>query len=409
MAVVKGNVMVAQSGGPTAVINASVCGAIQEAMMHNHIFDEIYGAEGGIWGLMNDKLFDIRKEDPAVIDNLKHTPGAALGSIRYKLKTKADYEAVIHALKKYNIRYFFYAGGNDSMDTADKVNKLAIEMGYDLVCIGIPKTVDNDLPFTDHCPGYPSAAKYLATMVAETDIDQRDLPTTPIVIVEAMGRNAGWLAGAGALANRNDYPGQGPHLVYLPEVDFHIADFVADVAAVYKEHGRAMIVVSEGIHTAAGKLIGESGKLDAFGHAQLGGCANTLKEILDREIGVKSRVVLPASAQRAGAHCASLTDVNEAWGCGKRAVELAVAGVSGVMVQMVRQPGPEYKIAFESIELSRVANVENKVPRSMINEKGNNVTEEFIQYARPLIEGQPNLTFKDGLPWYSTLAKHFIK
>ena len=406
MTKLKGNAVIAQSGGPTAVINASVCGIIQEALKHEEI-ENIYGAQNGILGILNGDLFDVRRENSAMIEGLKYTPGAALGSVRYKVKTREDYERIFEALKKHNIRYFFYNGGNDSMDTADKVNKLAIEKGYEMRCMGVPKTVDNDLPFTDHCPGYASAAKYLATTVAESWIDQRDLPSTKILIIEAMGRHAGWLAAAGALAKRaND---DGPHLVYLPEVVFDTDKFVKDVQNIYKAVDRVLIVVSEGIHTADGTLLGESGKKDAFGHAQLGGCAQVLKDILDTELdGVKARYMIPASAQRAGAHCASLTDINEAWLVGAKAVEFAVQGISGVMTTIDRQIGDEYRISIGKANLSEVANVEKKVPLSWINAEGNNVTEEFIKYARPLLAGQPDLKFDGGIPVFSRLAKHFI-
>ncbi|VBB05260.1 atp-dependent 6-phosphofructokinase [Lucifera butyrica] len=405
MAKLRGNAVVAQSGGPTAVINASACGVIQEALKHEEI-ENVYGAQNGIVGILNGDLFDVRKENPAVVEGLKYTPGAALGSVRYKVKTREDYERIFEALKKHNIRYFFYNGGNDSMDTADKVNKLAVEKGYEMRCIGVPKTVDNDLPFTDHCPGYASAAKYLATTVAESWIDQRDLPSTKILIVEAMGRHAGWLAAAGALAKRAD--DDGPHLVYLPEVVFDTNQFVKDVQNIYKAVDRVLIVVSEGIHTADGTLLGESGARDAFGHAQLGGCAQVLKDILDKEVGAKSRYIIPASAQRAAAHVASLTDINEAWLVGKKAVEYAVEGISGVMVTLEREPGNGYRITTGKANLSEVANVEKKVPLEWINAEGNNVTADFINYARPLLEGEPPLRYEGGIPVFSRLAKHFI-
>lgn len=405
MAVLKGNAVVAQSGGPSAVINASVCGVIQEALKHDGI-QNIYGAQNGIAGILNSALFDLRKENPSVIEGLRYTPGAALGSVRYKVKTEEEFEKIFYALKKHNIRYFFYAGGNDSMDTADKVNKVAECMGYEMRCIGVPKTIDNDLPFTDHCPGFGSAAKYLATLIAEAWIDQRDLPSTKILLVEAMGRNAGWLAGAGALAKRCD--DDGPHLVYLPEVDFDIDQFITDVQKVYDTYDRALVVVSEGVHTSDGKLLGEGKAKDAFGHVQLGGCAYNLNALIQRELGIKSRFILPATAQRSAAHCGSLTDINEAWRVGSEAVKAAVAGYSGVMMTIVREPGSEYRSSVGKAPLADVANVEKKVPLDWINEAGNNVTQQFIDYCRPLIAGQPNFEFQQGLPVYARLEKHFI-
>ncbi|MCX7971216.1 MAG: 6-phosphofructokinase [Negativicutes bacterium] len=408
MSRMKGNALIAQSGGPTAVINASVCGVVQEALKYSEI-NHIYGAQNGILGLIKGRLFDLRREKPETISRLKNTPGAALGSVRYKLKTEEDYENVINALKKHDIRYFFYAGGNDSMDTADKVNKLAARMGYDLCCMGVPKTVDNDLPFTDHCPGFGSAAKYLATTVAEAWIDQRDLPSTKIMIVETMGRHAGWMAGSTALAKR--YDDDGPHLIYLPEVPFDIDQFVNDVRDIYNAIDRVMIVVSEGIHLADGTLVDQAATAvrDAFGHAALGGGASrVLKELLDREIGAKSRFMVKATAQRAAAHWASQTDIDEAWMVGAKAVEFAMQGHSGMMVTIEREPGPVYKSRAGMVELARVANVEHMVPREWINERGNYVEQPFIDYCAPLIEGQPQFEYHRGLPVYARLEKHFI-
>ncbi len=404
----KGNVLIAQSGGPTAVINSSLCGIIQETQKEKILFENIYGAVGGIRGLINGEIIDLKKEDKESIENLKYTPGAALGSIRYKLKLNEDFQTVINSLKKFNIRYFFYIGGNDSMDTANKVNKIAAEMSYDLYCIGIPKTIDNDLAHTDYCPGYPSAAKYLATLVAEVDIDQRDLPTTPVVIIESMGRNSGWLAAASSLANRNNYINQGPHLIYLPEIDFNIQNFIKDVNKTIKKIGRVLIVVSEGIHTNDGKLLAKSNKTDEFGHSRLGGCANILKDIIDKELNLKSRVIITASAQRAASHIASDTDIIQAWICGKRAVNAVMQGKNGKMIAIKRESNDPYTANFTTVDLSTVANLENRVPKYMINSEGTYVTEDFIKYARPLISGTPMLKWENGLPIYSTLKKFYI-
>ena len=400
----KPNAIVAQSGGPTTVINSSACGVIQEAMKSGKI-GCVIGAINGILGVLKEDLFDISAEKPETIEALKQTPAAAVGSCRYKLKSleesKADFERVLDVFKAHNIRYFFYAGGNDSMDTADKVNKLAADAGYELTCIGIPKTVDNDLAYTDHCPGYPSVAKYVATCAMEAGRDTEALYTTDTcTILEVMGRNAGWIAAATGLAAR--CPEDAPHLVYLPEAAFSFDKLVSDVNEVLKEFGRVFIVAGEGLKDEKGKYVtadtGAFGK-DSFGHVQLGGVAEMLKAVIEKEVKIKARFNKLGTNQRSAMHFASLTDVNEAYMCGRMAVKSAIKGVNGKMVTLVREEGPKYKCTTGLAELRDVANGEKKVPPEFINDRGNHITDAMRDYVRPLVQGEAPITIgEDGLP-----------
>ncbi len=400
----KGNAVVAQSGGPTAVINSSGCGVIQEAVKSGNI-DRVIGATNGILGVLKEDLFDITAENPETIEAMKRTPAAAIGSCRYKLKSleesKADFERVLDVFKAHNIRYFFYAGGNDSMDTADKVNKLAADAGYELICMGIPKTVDNDLAFTDHCPGYPSVAKYVATCAAEAGRDTEALYTTDTcTILEVMGRNAGWIAAATGLAARS--PEDAPHLVYMPEAPFSFDKLVSDVNEVLKRLGRVFIVAGEGLKDQKGEYVtadkGAFGR-DSFGHVQLGGVAEMLKAVIESEVGIKARFNKLGTNQRSAMHFASLADVNEAYMCGQMAVRYATEGANGKMVTLVREDGPKYNCTTGMAELSDVANGEKKVPREYINEAGNHITDAMRDYIRPLVRGEAPVTIgDDGLP-----------
>jgi len=400
----KGNVIVAQSGGPTAVINSSACGVIQEALKSGKI-GRVIGATNGILGILKEDLFDISAEKPETIEQLMQTPAAAIGSCRYKLKSleesKADFERILDVFSAHNIHYFFYAGGNDSMDTADKVNKLAAESGYELVCMGIPKTVDNDLAFTDHCPGYGSVAKYVATCAAEAGRDTEALYTTDTcTILEVMGRNAGWIAAATGLAARE--PEDAPHLIYVPESAFSFDKLVTDVKEVLKELGRVFIVAGEGLKDEKGEYItADNGAFsrDSFGHVQLGGVAEMLKAVIEKEVGIKTRFNKPGTNQRSAMHFASLTDVNEAYMCGQMAVKYAMEGVNGKMVTLVREQGPKYKCTTGLAELRDVANGEKKVPKEFVNDRGNHITDAMRDYVRPLVKGQAPITIgEDGLP-----------
>ena len=417
MSVTRGRAVVAQSGGPTTVINSSACGVIQTVLAHPEVFTGIYGALNGILGALREELYDIGREDPAAVEALKRAPSSALGSCRYKLKDlqkdRADYERILEVFQAHDIRYFFYIGGNDSMDTADKLAKLAGDSGYELVAIGVPKTVDNDLAFTDHCPGYGSIAKYSATAVMEAGRDTEALYTEDTVTIhEAMGRNAGWIAAATGLARRE--PIDAPHLIYLPEVPFQVDRFVADVTECIKRNGGCFIVCGEGIKDESGNHLADAGgafALDSFGHIQLGGAADALRAIVEKDVGVKARTNRAGTAQRNAMHLASATDAAEAEMAGVAAVEAALAGEHGKMVTLIRgtDPGGAYRCTTGLVQLSKVANGEKKLPAEFINSDGNGVTEAFKEYLLPLVQGEA--AFKvgpDGLPVYVRLAKQMV-
>lgn len=411
----KPNAIVAQSGGPTAVINSSACGVIQQAQKSGKI-GRVLGAVNGILGVLKEDLFDISAEKPETIEALKQTPAAAIGSCRYKLKSmqesRADFERVLDVFKAHNIRYFFYAGGNDSMDTADKVNKLAADAGYELVCIGIPKTVDNDLAFTDHCPGYGSAAKYVATCAMEAGRDTEAMYTTDTcTILEVMGRDSGWIAAATGLAVRCDE--DAPHLIYMPEAPFSFEKLVSDVKEVLNKLGRVFIIAGEGLKNKKGEYItadkGAFGK-DSFGHAQLGGVAEMLKAVIESQIGIKARFNKLGTNQRSAMHFASLTDVKEAYMCGQMAVKAALSGENGKMVTLVREKGDEYKCTTGLAELRDVANGEKKVPTEYINDKGNHITNACRDYIQPLIKGEAPITIdEDGLPIFMRFERKLLE
>jgi 6-phosphofructokinase 1 len=409
------NAIVAQSGGPTSVINSSVCGVIQEAAKTKKI-GRVLAAHDGILGVLKEELFDASAEKASVIEALKRTPAAAMGSCRYKLKSidqaQSDFDRVLDVFKAHDIHYFFYAGGNDSMDTADKINKLAAQRGYELVCIGIPKTIDNDLAFTDHCPGFGSVAKYVATCAMEAGRDNEALSTFNVcTIIEVMGRNAGWIAAASGLATRE--PKDAPHLIYMPESAFTFEKLLRDVKEIYREFRRVFIIVGEGLKDEKGNHIAAEtagfGK-DAFGHATLGGVAEVLKNVIEKEAGIKAYWNKLGSQQRCSMHFASLTDVNEAYMCGKTAVKAAMSGVNGKMITLVRAKDAKYKCTTGFAELKDVANGEKKVPKEFINEKGNHITEACRRYIGPLIKGEAPITVgKDGLPVYVRLAKKWVE
>jgi len=414
MGKLKGNLVLAQSGGPTAVINNSACGIIQEALKHSEI-EEIYGAEDGILGILQEKIFDLRQEDASTIEGLKHTPAAALGSCRYKLKSleknRAEFQRIIDVFAAHNIRYFLYIGGNDSMETADKVNQLACQQGYTLRVIGVPKTIDNDLEYTNHCPGFGSAAKYAATTVKETSRDAEAMSSsTKVAILETMGRNTGWLAGSTVLAKRTAE--DAPHLIYLPEITFSIQQFKNDVMKVYHALGRVFIVASEGLKDQAGSYLASQGgrfAKDAFGHSQLGGVGQYLKALVEGEIGLKCRAVTLGLCQRSAMHFASLVDAEEAYLVGKEAVRYAVLGKSGYMVSLIREDRTNYRIKTGLVPLADVANGEKHVPRSWINEEGNFVNHHFIDYVIPLVQGEVKVPLLNGLPYFVRLKKVYIE
>lgn len=407
-----GSCIFGQSGGPTAVINASAYGVIRAALDAEEI-TKVYGAAHGIKGVLEDKLYVMDEEDPAELELLLHTPSSELGSCRYKIadpdEDDTDYKRILEIFKKYNVRYFFYNGGNDSMDTCNKISRYMESVGYECRVMGVPKTIDNDLFGTDHCPGFASAAKYIATSCMEISKDARVYDNGMITIVEIMGRHAGWLAASAALASEF---GSGPDLIYLPECDFDLDKFFADVEAIYAKNGKVLVAVSEGIHYADGSFVSEAktSATDGFGHAQLGGLAAMLAELVKQRTGAKVRGIELSLLQRCGAHLASATDVNEAYAAGKTAVEEAVKGATGKMVAFKRvYVDGKYTCEMELLPLSSVANYEKKVPLEWINEEHNGLKHEFIDYVLPLIQGEPKLPLENSLPRYARLKKVLAK
>ena len=401
-----------QSGGPTAVINASAYGVIKTALEAEAI-TKVYGAAHGIKGVLDDKLYIMDEEDPEELAYLLHTPSSELGSCRYKIADPdvddTDYKRILEIFKKYNVRYFFYNGGNDSMDTCNKISRYMESVGYECRVMGVPKTIDNDLFGTDHCPGFASAAKYIATSCMEISKDARVYDNGMITIVEIMGRHAGWLAASAALATAY---GSGPDLIYLPEVDFDMDKFLNDVKTVYDREGKVLVAVSEGIHYSDGRFVSEAktSATDGFGHAQLGGLAAMLAEIVKEHTGAKVRGIELSLLQRCGSHLASLTDINEAFGAGQVAVENAVEGITGKMVAFEREMvDGQYNCKYVLLPLSSVANFEKKVPLEWINEEQNGLTDEFIEYVLPLIQGEPELPKENSLPRYARLKKVIAK
>jgi len=411
----RGACIIGQSGGPTSVINASAYGVIRTALDNPYI-TEVYGAAHGIKGVLADRLYDMSKEDPAELALLLNTPSSALGSCRYKIADPdaddTDYKRIQEIFEKYNVRYFFYNGGNDSMDTCNKISRYFAKVGYECRVMGVPKTIDNDLYGTDHCPGFASAARYVATSFMEVYRDARVYDTGQVTIIEVMGRHAGWLTASAALAS---HFGCGPDLIYVPEVAFDMDKFLIDVTAIYEKNGNALVAVSEGIHDADGKLIAEyggaaPGSRDAFGHAQLGGLAATLAAIVKERTGAKVRGIELSLLQRAGAHLASQTDIDEAFLAGKVAVEAAVAGESGKMVAFERDMSSgQYVCKTVLLPLEKVANFEKKLPMEWITPGGDGITKEFIDYALPLIQGEPHRALQGSLPRFAELKKVLVK
>ncbi|MGM9639410.1 MAG: 6-phosphofructokinase [Butyricicoccaceae bacterium] len=406
----KGACIFGQSGGPTSVINASAYGVFSEALKNPNI-TRVLGAAHGIKGVLNDQLYDIGKEDPRELELLKNTPSSALGSCRYKLKDPdvddTDYRRILEIFKKYDVRYFFYNGGNDSMDTCNKVSKYLMRQGYECRVIGIPKTIDNDLYGTDHCPGFGSAAKYIATTCAEIYRDATVYDTGAITVIEAMGRNAGWLTAASALAAVS---GCAPDLIYLPELPFDLDSFLARVKSVYAEKNNCVVVISEGIKDKDGVFIAEyankDAKADAFGHKQMGGSAAYLANCIKEATGAKVRAIEYSLMQRCAAHCASKTDVDEAVRMGVEGVRAAVAGVTDKMVAIRRDPDADgYVPHVELLDLTVVANTEKKFPLEWITEDGAGIRKEFFDYALPLIAGENPYAWEQGLPRFANLKK----
>lgn len=401
------NAFYAQSGGVTAVINATAAGVIETARRNSGQIANVYAGKNGILGALNEELIDTNQESAATIAGLKHTPAGAFGSARYKLKgldeNRAEYERLIEVFKAHDIGYFFYNGGGDSQDTSHKVSQMGVELGFPITCIGIPKTVDNDLPITDNCPGFGSVAKYVAVSIREAalDVASMAMTSTKVFIMEVMGRHAGWIAAAGALAAEN--PGDPPQIILLPEVPFEEPAFLERVQQCVSQQGFCVIVVSEGVRDAAGQFLSETGLRDAFGHAQLGGVAPTLAQIVKDNLGHKFHWAVADYLQRSARHIASQTDVDQAYAMGRAAVEFALQGKNAVMPTIVRKSDDPYVWEVGSAELGAVANVEKKLPAEYISSDGFGVTEACLRYLRPLIEGEAYPPYNNGLPQYVTL------
>ena len=402
------NAFYAQSGGVTAVINASACGVI-EACRESKQIGKVYAGNNGIIGALREELIDVSKESRKTISALKHTPSGAFGSCRYKLKNleenRAEYERLIEVFKAHNIGYFFYNGGGDSADTCLKISQLSEKLGYPIQAIHVPKTVDNDLPFTDCCPGFGSVAKYVAVSTKEASMDVASMceTSTKVFILEVMGRHAGWIAAAGALAQ--EQKGDAPHIILFPEIAFNKEKFLRKVKQTVKKNGYCVIVASEGAQYKDGTFLADAGTTDAFGHKQLGGVAPTLANMIKGELGYKYHWALADYLQRAGRHIASATDVEQAYAVGRSAVELAEAGKNAVMVTIERGKGKKYSWSVGEAPLDKVANVEKMMPRKFISKDGLDITEEARNYLQPLIQGEDYPPYKNGIPQYARLKK----
>ena len=406
------NVFYAQSGGVTAVINASACGVIETARSHPE-FGKVYAGRNGIIGALREELIDTSLESAETIAALRHTPAGAFGSCRYKLKgldeNRAEYERLIEVFKAHDIGYFFYNGGGDSQDTAHKVSQLSQLIDYPITCIGVPKTVDNDLPITDNCPGFGSVAKYVAVSIREAGLDVASMceSSTKVFVMEVMGRHAGWIAGAAGLAAEQE--GDAPHIIVFPEIPFDKEAFLAKVKTCVDSYGYCAIVVSEGAHYVDGTFLADQGTRDAFGHAQLGGVAPALANMIKDALGYKYHWAVSDYLQRAARHIASATDVEQAYAMGKAAVELALAGKNAVMPTVVRESSSPYKWHIGEANLGDVANVEKKMPRNFITEDGFGITEAAHEYFAPLIMGEDHPPYKNGLPDFARLKKTLVE
>jgi 6-phosphofructokinase len=403
----KRNVFYAQSGGVTAVINASACGVIETARAHKDKIGKVYAGRNGIIGALTEDLIDTSKDSAKSIAALRHTPSGAFGSCRFKLKgieeNRLQYERLIEVFKAHNIGYFFYNGGGDSADTCLKVSQLADKMGYPIQAIHIPKTVDNDLPITDCCPGFGSVAKYVAVSVREASFDVASMAktSTKVFVVEVMGRHAGWIAAAGGLAS--DANCELPIVILFPEIPFNKEKFLSKVDTMVKRHGYCSVVVSEGVQDANGKFLSDQGLRDAFGHAQLGGVAPVVANMVKDVLGYKFHWAVADYLQRAARHIASKTDVEQAYALGKAAVQLALKGENAVMPTIVRLADTPYKWKIGVAPLKKVANVEKKMPRNFITRDGFGITDKCRAYLVPLIKGEDYPPYKDGLPQYVRL------
>jgi 6-phosphofructokinase 1 len=406
----KKNILYAQSGGVTPVINATACGVIQTAAKHRDRIGKVLAGKDGIIGVLREELIDTSKENKSAIAGLRHTPGGAFGSCRYKLRSiedsKREYERLIDVLRAHDVGYFFYNGGGDSADTAHKVSQIGRKLGFPVQCIGVPKTIDNDLPVTDTCPGFGSVAKYVAvsTIEASLDVESMASSSTKVFILEVMGRHAGWIAAAAGLAAREE--GDPPHVILFPEVPFKQREFLRKVKHAVENYGYCTVVVSEGVRDAKGRFLADAGTRDAFGHAQLGGVAPVVAAIVKEKLGYKYHWAVSDYLQRSARHVASRTDVEQAYAVGEAAVELALQGKSGVMPVIKRVSNNPYRWKIGETTLGRVANREKKMPRNYIAADGFGITPVARRYLAPLIQGEDYPPYgRDGLPKYVRMKK----
>ncbi|MEM1113757.1 MAG: 6-phosphofructokinase [Pseudomonadota bacterium] len=408
----KQNAFYAQSGGVTAVINASACGVIETARQHRDRIGKVYAGRNGIIGALREELIDTSKESAAAIRGLKHTPSGAFGSCRHKLKSleedREEYERLIEVFRAHNIGYFFYNGGGDSADTCLKVSQLSASLGYPLKAIHVPKTIDNDLPLTDNCPGFGSVAKYIAVSTREAAMDVASMceTSTKVFILEAMGRHAGWIAAAAGLAAEQE--GDAPHIILFPEIAFNRERFLARVKRCVRRYGYCVIVASEGAQTADGSFLADAGGTDAFGHTQLGGLAPYLADMIKAEFGYKYHWAVADYLQRSARHIASQVDVDQAYALGTAAVDMALAGKNAVMPCIVRGKGKRYRWSIGEAPLDQVANQEKMMPRSYITRDGFGITEAARDYLAPLIQGEAYPPYQHGLPKYVTLKNTLV-
>lgn len=402
---VKKNLLYAQSGGVTPVINATACGLIEEARQNSDKLGKVYAGKNGIIGILNEELIDTSKERKVDIAALRHTPGGAFGSCRFKLKgfeeSRAQYERLIEVFKAHNIGYFFYNGGGDSADTAYKVSQIGDKLGFPVQCIGVPKTIDNDLPITDNCPGFGSVAKYVAVSIMEASLDVESMASssTKVFVLEVMGRHAGWIAAAGGLAQREK--GDPPHIILFPELPLDEKAMLKKVDQAVKTHGYCSIVVSEGVRDQKGRFLADSGRRDAFGHAQLGGVAPVVAGLITETLGYKSHWAVSDYLQRSARHVAAKTDVDQAYAMGKAAVKLALQGKTGVMPIVVRTSDKPYRWKVGEADLAKLANREKMMPRRFISTDGFGITAAARRYLEPLIRGEDYPPYdRNGLPKY---------
>jgi 6-phosphofructokinase len=407
------NAFYAQSGGVTAVINASACGVIETARKHPDRIANVYAGCNGIIGALTENMIDTNRESAAAIAALMYTPGGAFGSARYKLKgieeNRAEYERLIEVFRAHDIGYFFYNGGNDSMDTAHKVSQISKKMGFPVTCLGIPKTVDNDLPITDNCPGFGSVAKYVAVSTQEAAMDVASMAqtSTKVFVLEVMGRHAGWIAAAAGLAGKE--PGDAPHIILFPEIPFRKREFLKKVRQCVRDYGYCVVVVSEGAAFANGKFLADQGTRDAFGHAQLGGVAPVVAGMVRDHLGYKFHYAIADYLQRSARHIASDVDVKQAYAVGKAAVEFALQGKTAVMPVIKRVSQKPYRWTIESAPLSRIANKEKMLPRRYITKDGFGITTAGREYLAPLIEGENYPPYINGLPKTAKLKNKAVK